>query len=832
MIDNGRDAIIDIAYFAAAILFILGLKFLSSPARARRGNQIAAIGMAVAILATFLTEGWESQNYILIVIALLIGGGISAWRARVVKMTEMPQMTAVFNGVGGATAALVSLGDFIFAKDVSSGVAASIVAGTVIGCISFAGSIIAFLKLQELISGGRITYPNQKTVNAALAIAILLIGIVITIIDHNTGSKALLWVVFAASLALGLSVVMPIGGADMPVVIAILNSLTGLAAALTGLVLNNEALVVAGALVGASGSYLTILMAKAMNRSVFNVIFGQWGATTASSGASGPSEQLPIRETTAEDLAVQLAYAQKVIVVPGYGLAVAQAQHAVRELADVLQERGVEVSYAIHPVAGRMPGHMNVLLAEANVPYDDLKEMDEINDEFAQTDVALVIGANDVTNPAARDDPSSPIYGMPILNVDQAQNIVVLKRSMKSGFAGIENMLFHDPKTSMLFGDAKVIALEGRRRGESRLARYQRPAIGRCSDREGDRSSFATAVPFVISAGRNMAKLLRIAVGILALATLVVVAVFAIGGSPAVERAEPTATVSSGEGTIGLFVEPDDGREPVLAEIAAAKSTIDLTIYLLTDRDIIAALGAAQTRGVQVRVIMDQYPYGGSGNPEETAATLRQAGIAVKWSSSKFTFTHAKTMVIDASQALIMNLNLSRSAFESNREFGIISTNPGVVMAAQAIFDADWTGARIDDAGPLVVSPINSRDQISGLIESATQSIDIYAEVMRDAKIVALLKTKAADGVRIRLILSPDTDVKANAILGELVDAGVEVRLMSSLYIHAKAIVVDGQRAFVGSENFTATSLDENREIGLITSDPVVVARLTSTFEI
>jgi cardiolipin synthase len=328
-----------------------------------------------------------------------------------------------------------------------------------------------------------------------------------------------------------------------------------------------------------------------------------------------------------------------------------------------------------------------------------------------------------------------------------------------------------------------------------------------------------------------MAKLFRIVVGMLAIAALVVVAVFAIWGPLADDRAEPNATVSSGGGAIGLFVEPDDGREPVLAEITAAKSTIDLTIYLLTDRDIIAALGAAQARGAQVRVIMDQYPYGGSGNPEETAATLRKAGIAVKWSSPKFTFTHAKTMVIDASQALIMNLNLSRSAFESNREFGIISTNPGVVTAAQAIFDADWTGKGIDEAGPLVVSPLNSRDEISGLIESATQSIDIYAEVMRDAKIVALLKTKAADGVSIRLILSPDTDVNANAILGELVDAGVEVRLMSSLYIHAKAIVVDGQRAFVGSENFTATSLDENREIGLITSDPVVVARLTNTFE-
>ena len=275
-------------------------------------------------------------------------------------------------------------------------------------------------------------------------------------LDHGTTVEGLLWVIFAIALALGLSLVLPIGGADMPVVIAILNSLTGLAAAVAGLALDNQAMVIAGALVGASGSYLTYLMAKAMNRSVFNVIFGSWGAEAAGGAAVGTGEQLPIRETTADDVAVQLAYAQKVIIVPGYGLAVAQAQHAVRELADVLQERGVDVKYAIHPVAGRMPGHMNVLLAEANVPYDDLYEMEQINDDFPSTDVALVIGANDVTNPAARDDKTSPIYGMPILNVDEAQNIVVLKRSMKSGFAGIENMLFHDPKTSMLFGDAKT----------------------------------------------------------------------------------------------------------------------------------------------------------------------------------------------------------------------------------------------------------------------------------------------------------------------------------------------------------------------------------------
>jgi NAD(P) transhydrogenase subunit beta len=307
-----------------------------------------------------------------------------------------------------------------------------------------------------MISGGRITFPNQKAINAGLGAAIVVLGALVVLLGNEAASNLMLWLVFAVALVLGLSLVLPIGGADMPVVIAVLNSLTGLAAAITGFVLDNNLLVVAGALVGASGSYLTFLMARAMNRSIFNVLFGSWGAAAAGGAATAEAgEQLPIRETTPEDLAVQLAYAQQVIVVPGYGLAVAQAQHNVRELADVLQERGVTVKYAIHPVAGRMPGHMNVLLAEANVPYDDLFEMEEINDEFGQTDVALVIGANDVTNPAARDDPSSPIYGMPILNVDHAQNIVVLKRSMKSGFAGIENMLFHDPKTSMLFGDAK-----------------------------------------------------------------------------------------------------------------------------------------------------------------------------------------------------------------------------------------------------------------------------------------------------------------------------------------------------------------------------------------
>ena len=457
MIDDWRIAIIDVAYLAAAVLFIVGLKFLASPPRARLGNQLAAGGMAVAVLATFLDRGWSSSNYILIVVGLILGGGVAGYAARIVKMTAMPQMTAIYNGMGGATVALVSIAEFSQVSNPSVGVSTSMVLGLIIGSISFTGSIIAFLKLQELISGGRITLPNHQNINLAGAAAMAVLGVLAIGMDHGTLAKGVLWIIFAVALAIGATLVLPIGGADMPVVIAVLNSLTGLAAALSGLALDNQAMVIAGALVGASGSFLTLLMAKAMNRSVANVLFGSWGgAAAAAGGAEGEAgEQLPIRETTPDDVAVQLAYAQNVIIVPGYGLAVAQAQHTVRELADELQDRGVNVRYAIHPVAGRMPGHMNVLLAEANVPYDDLYEMEQINDDFQNADVALVIGANDVTNPAARNDETSPIYGMPILNVDHARNIVVLKRSMKSGFAGIENMLFHDPKTSMLFGDAK-----------------------------------------------------------------------------------------------------------------------------------------------------------------------------------------------------------------------------------------------------------------------------------------------------------------------------------------------------------------------------------------
>lgn len=455
MIENWRDAAIDISYIVAAVLFIIGLKRLSHPATARQGNWLSALGMAVAIIATLFIDGLH--NHLLIIIGLVIGAAISVYPARIVKMTAMPQMVAIFNGMGGATAALVAIVEFQHKDLIPTGESISIVLGVIIGSISFTGSAIAFAKLQELISGRPITYPSQQVINAVIGVAVVALAVFTVLLGDAGLARVLIILLFAAALVLGVLVVLPIGGADMPVVIAILNSLTGVAAALTGFIMNNQAMVVAGALVGASGSLLTYLMAKAMNRSVTNVLFGAFGSVTAAAGGGGGAagEELPIREATSDDAAVPLAYAERVIIVPGYGLAVAQAQHIVRELAEVLEERGVNVKYAIHPVAGRMPGHMNVLLAEANVPYEDLREMDEINDDFAAADVAIVVGANDVTNPAARTDPSSPIYGMPILNVDQAKSILVLKRGRGAGFAGIENELFTNPKTSMLYGDAK-----------------------------------------------------------------------------------------------------------------------------------------------------------------------------------------------------------------------------------------------------------------------------------------------------------------------------------------------------------------------------------------
>jgi NAD(P) transhydrogenase subunit beta len=442
------------AYLVTAILFILGLKFLSSPKTARRGNLLAMFGMLIAVAATCFDShilSWRD-----IIIGAVIGAPIGFVSARLVKMTAMPQMVALFNGAGGGAAALVSAGEFL--KVLSGQTPAGwvtllpIVLSTIIGCISFAGSLIAFAKLQELMTGRPITYTGQQVVNALVLIAILaLAGLVLT--GHLTPS--LFGGLAAASLLLGVLGVLPIGGADMPVVISLLNSFTGVAVAITGFALSSTVLIISGTLVGASGTLLTMLMATAMNRSLTNVLFGAFGSVKA--GAAGPAAAsgAGVRSASVEDVATLLAYSRKVIIVPGYGMAVAQAQHAVRELAQNLEKRGVEVAFAIHPVAGRMPGHMNVLLAEANVPYDQLKEMDEINPQFEHTDVALVIGANDVTNPAARNVPNSPIYGMPILDVDKAQHVIVLKRSMNPGFAGIDNPLYENPKTMMLFGDAK-----------------------------------------------------------------------------------------------------------------------------------------------------------------------------------------------------------------------------------------------------------------------------------------------------------------------------------------------------------------------------------------
>jgi len=443
-----------LAEIAAIVLFFLGLHFLSSPATARFGNRLAAAGMLIAIVAALAPShgvGWWA-----ILIGVVIGTAVGLFSALKVKMTAMPQMVALFNGAGGGAAALVATAEFLKLSDETGPLpldqTLAISLTTVIGALSFAGSIIAFLKLQELMTGRPITYPAQQVVNGLLAAVIVVAcGFVIA----NSNAVPAYFIAFAGALALGVLFVLPIGGADMPVVISLLNSFTGLAAAMTGFVLGNNVLIISGALVGASGTLLTLLMGKAMNRSVTNVLFGAFGAVAAGGAASTATGGGNARAATVDDVATMLAFAHQVVVVPGYGMAVAQAQHSVRELADQLEKKGVEVKYAIHPVAGRMPGHMNVLLAEANVPYPQLYDMEDINPEFPRTDVALIIGANDVTNPAARTQTTSPIYGMPILDVDKAHNVVVLKRSMKPGFAGIDNPLYDDPKTAMLFGDAK-----------------------------------------------------------------------------------------------------------------------------------------------------------------------------------------------------------------------------------------------------------------------------------------------------------------------------------------------------------------------------------------
>jgi NAD(P) transhydrogenase subunit beta len=443
-------------YLVTIVTFILALRFLSNPAHARRGNQLGAVGMLVAIVVTWIKTGGTS--WWALALGMVIGGGFGAVAARKVKMTAMPQMVALFNGVGGGAAALISLAELHRIlpdpgrPKIDIGLA--IVLSGLIGAISFAGSMIAFGKLQELISGRPITYPGQQFVNAGLFLACLAAGIALV---AGVQDEWLLWILTAGAAIFGLLFVLPIGGADMPVVISLLNAFTGLAVALGGFELESNVLIVSGMLVGASGTLLTLMMGRAMNRSITNVLFGAFGQVTAGAAAAAAGDGGgTVRSATAEDVAVMLAYAHKVVFVPGYGLAVAQAQHDVRQLADLLEAKGVEVSYAIHPVAGRMPGHMNVLLAEANVPYPQLKEMDDANPEFARTDVAVIVGANDVVNPDARNNHGSPIYGMPILNVDDAQSVVVLKRSMNPGFAGIENPLFYNPKTVMLFGDAKA----------------------------------------------------------------------------------------------------------------------------------------------------------------------------------------------------------------------------------------------------------------------------------------------------------------------------------------------------------------------------------------
>ncbi|HEY7406634.1 MAG TPA: NAD(P)(+) transhydrogenase (Re/Si-specific) subunit beta [Gemmatimonadaceae bacterium] len=445
--------VISLTYLVAAVLFIVGLKLLSSPRTARRGNAIGALGMLLAIAATLLDQQIIGFRWILLGFA--IGTAAGAWLALAVKMTAMPQMVALLNGFGGAASAIVAAAEYhqlLLRPELrATDVVVSIMATMLIGAVTFTGSMIAFAKLQEVMPGRAITFPLQKTLNFALLAAA--VGVSAWLVA-NFDMPTMFTVLAVISLVLGVLLVIPIGGADMPVVISLLNSYSGMAGAAAGFVLHNNVLIISGALVGASGIILTQIMCRAMNRSLTNVLFGAFGATTTA--AAGDGADRPVRTVRPEDVAVMLGYARSVVFVPGYGLAVAQAQHSVKELATLLEKRGVDVKYAIHPVAGRMPGHMNVLLAEADVPYDKLYEMDDINREFDRTDVALVIGANDVTNPAARTDRTSPLFGMPILDVDHAKSVIVIKRSMNPGFAGIENELFYDEKTSMLFGDAKA----------------------------------------------------------------------------------------------------------------------------------------------------------------------------------------------------------------------------------------------------------------------------------------------------------------------------------------------------------------------------------------
>ncbi len=442
-----------LAELLAAVLFILALKGLSSPKTARRGNLLGAAGAAIATAVVFFYGqeyyGGPVKHLPEILIAIAIGSIIGWVAARRVQMTQMPQMVALFNGVGGGAAAVISVIEFLAVESESIPILTATIFTVVVGSVSFTGSLLTYAKLQELMTSRPVVIPLGRFITIGVAVATVATAVLLIVNPTNT----LLWLLLGLSLVLGILLVLPVGGADVPIVISLLNAFTGLSVAASGYVLGNVLLIVAGTLVGASGTLLTRMMAKAMGRPLTNTLFGAFTAKATTSAAS--AEDRPVKSASPEDVAIMLGYARKVIIVPGYGLAVAQAQNTIRELVELLVAKGIEVDYAIHPVAGRMPGHMNVLLAEANVPYEQLKEMDEINPEFPSTDVALVVGANDVVNPAARDDKSAPIYGMPILNVDQAQQIVFLKRSMRPGFAGIENEVLFDPKTSLLFGDAK-----------------------------------------------------------------------------------------------------------------------------------------------------------------------------------------------------------------------------------------------------------------------------------------------------------------------------------------------------------------------------------------
>lgn len=444
--------IIQLVYLLATGIFIIGIKRLGSPATARSGNQLAALGMFIGVAVTLFDQQILTYEYI--IAGVLIGSAIGAVAAKKVEMTAMPEMVAIFNGFGGGASALVAWGEF--SREMPTAFApqdiVTIGLSILIGSITFTGSFIAFGKLKGFISGNPITFPAQNIFNALLSLGTLALVVMLAI---EPSSQLIFWLIFGLALLLGILTVLPIGGADMPVVISLLNSYSGLAASMAGFAINNNLLIISGALVGAAGLILTNIMCNAMNRSLGNVLFGAFGGDSATADGPASDTDKTVRETTPDDVALQCSYAKKVIIVPGYGLAVAQAQHVLKEVVDKLEQKGVEIKYGIHPVAGRMPGHMNVLLAEADVPYDHLYDMEQINPEFKSTDVVLVIGANDVVNPAAKTTPGSPIYGMPIMNVDEAKRTIVFKRSLSPGFAGIDNELFYNESNQMFFGDAK-----------------------------------------------------------------------------------------------------------------------------------------------------------------------------------------------------------------------------------------------------------------------------------------------------------------------------------------------------------------------------------------